>query len=212
MVADYPDKKSEQGLTAQALDALLAFLDPDRETAGQKYELIRLKLTKYFEWEGCAGVEELADEAINRVARAVERGKEIRDVQAYFYGVARLIHFEFLRDAEKHRRAVAEASASQPVLEGAVPADNESEAAIECLERCLESLPGQSRDLITRYYQGDQIAKIRNRRDLAAALGLASNALRNRALRLRSKLEGCVVQCLKQRDELVDSGTNIYGQ
>jgi|SRR5262249_18252789 len=210
MVADSSDKKSEKSLTAQALDALLALLDPDRELAGEKYELIRLKLTKYFEWEGCTGVDELADEAINRVARAVERGKDIRDLQAYFFGVARLIHFESLRDAEKHRRAVAEAS--HVIAENVVPGTDEYEAAIECLERCLESLSAQGRDLITRYYQGDQIAKIRNRRDLAAALGLASNALRNRALRLRSKLEACVVQCLEQRDGLVDSATNIYGQ
>jgi len=212
MAADSPDKKSQQGLTAQALDALLALLDPDREAAGEKYELIRLKLTKYFEWEGCAGIDELADEVISRVARAVERGKQIRDLQAYFFGVARLIHFESLREAEKQRRAAAEASASYVDADSVVPRLDSSEAAIECLERCLETLPGQGRDLITRYYQGDHIAKIRNRKDLAAALGLASNALRNRALRLRSKLEACVVKCLKQRDGSVDSATNIYGQ
>src|SRR5215813_4097428 len=212
MVADSPDKKSERGLTARALDALLAGLDSDREAAGEKYDLIRLKLTKYFEWEGCTSVDELADETINPVARAIERGREIRDLQAYFFGVARLIHFESLRDAEKQRRAVAEVSASKVEAENGVTGLDESEAAIECLERCLDGLPAQGRDLITRYYQGDQIAKIINRRDLAAALGLASNALRNRALRLRSKLEACVVQCLQKRDRSGDSATDIYGR
>lgn len=207
MVADSRDKKPRKELTAQALDALLAFLDPDRECAGEKYEDIRLKLTKYFEWEGCSFVEEHADETINRVARAIHEGREIRDLRAYCFGVARLIHLESLRAGEKQRRAVAELSLSQPVGSDS----GQAEAALECLERCLDTLPLNSRDLITKYYQGDQIAKIRNRKHLGEALGLAPNALRNRALRLRSRLENCVVQCLKQRDGLTDSATKIYG-
>jgi DNA-directed RNA polymerase specialized sigma24 family protein len=210
MVAESPDDKPKQGLTAQALDALLAILDSDRDRAGEKYEEIRLKLTKYFEWEGCVFAEEQADETINRVARAVQQGKDIVDLRAYFFGVARMIHFESLRNQEKQRRVLAELSAA-PAL--AVIVDgNPSETALGCLERCLETLPGEARDLITAYYQGDQVAKIRNRRDLARALGLASNALRNRALRLRAKLETCLVKCMKQRDGLADSATNIYGQ
>jgi DNA-directed RNA polymerase specialized sigma24 family protein len=208
MVVESPDNRTKQGLTGEALDALLAVLDPDRERAGEKYEEIRLKLTKYFQWEGCSFVEEHADETINRVARAVHQGKEIRDVGAYFFGVARMIHFESLRAGERQRRAVAELSIAQPVTSDS----GEVERALECLERCLETLPGESRDLITSYYQGDQIAKIRNRKSLAEALRLGPNALRNRALRLRSRLENCVVQCLKQRDGSTDSGTNIYGR
>jgi len=208
MVAESPDNKQKQDLTAQALDALLALLDTDRDRAGEKYEEIRLKLTKYFEWEGCPFVDEHADETINRVARAIQQGKEIRDLRAYFFGVARLIHFESLRNLEKQRRAVAELSTAP----AARPDGDGSEAALDCLERCLASLPSEGCDLIMKYYQGDQIAKIRNRRNLALALGLESNALRNRALRLRCKLEDCVMKCMKQRDELAETGTNIYGQ
>lgn len=208
MVAESPDNKQKQDLTAQGLDGLLALLDSDRDRAGEKYEEIRFKLTKYFEWEGCPFVDEHADETINRVARAIQQGKEIRDLRAYFFGVARLIHFESLRDLEKQRRVAAElftAPAARREGDG-------SDEALDCLERCLASLPSEGRDLIMKYYQGDQIAKIRNRRNLAQALGLESNALRNRALRLRSKLENCVMKCMKQRDGLTDSGTNIYGQ
>ena len=226
MVADSSEKKSDQDLTAQGLDALLARLDPDRDIAGEKYEEIRLKLTKYFEWEGCGFVDEHADEAINRVARAIQQGKEILDLRAYFFGVARLIHFEALREYEKQRRVFAEfsradLSRADHSMSGALgggsvedpfpgPGADQSAPALECLESCLEALPDAGRDLITRYYQGHQLAKIRNRRQLAETLGLASNALRNRALRLRSKLEACVVLCLKQRDELVDSATDKY--
>jgi len=208
MVAESPDSKQKQDLTAQGLDGLLALLDSDRDRAGEKYEEIRFKLTKYFEWEGCPFVDEHADETINRVARAIQQGKEIRDLRAYFFGVARLIHFESLRNLEKQRRAVAELSTAP----AARPDGDGSEAALDCLERCLASLPSEGCDLIMKYYQGDQIAKIRNRRNLALALGLESNALRNRALRLRCKLEDCVMKCMKQRDELAETGTNIYGQ
>jgi DNA-directed RNA polymerase specialized sigma24 family protein len=207
MAGDSRNKKVRRGLTAQALEALLAFLDPDRERAGEKYEEIRLKLTKYFEWQGCSFVEEHADETINRVADAIHQGKGIRDLRAYSLGIARMIHLELLRAGEKQRRAEAEMSLTQPV--GTDP--ESSVAALECLERCLDTLPVDSRDLITKYYQGDQIVKIRNRKSLAGALGLAPNALRNRVLRLRCRLESCVVQCLNQRDGLTDSATNIYG-
>jgi DNA-directed RNA polymerase specialized sigma24 family protein len=207
MVADSRDKKARKGLTAQALEALLVSLDPDRERAGEKYEEIRLRLAKYFEWEGCSFFEEHADETINRVAQAILQGKEIRDVRAYALAVARLIHLESLRAGEKQRRAFAEMSITQPF--GSSP--DQSEAALECLERCLDTLPPASRDLITEYYQGDQIVKVRNRKNLAERLGLAPNTLRNRALRLRSRLESCVVLCLQQRDGLADSGTNMYG-
>jgi hypothetical protein len=123
-----------------------------------------------------------------------------------------MIHFESLREAEKHRRAVAEL-AGHPVVvaEAAVAGTTDSEAALECLESCLDALPRHGRDLITRYYQGDRLAKVRNRKDLSESLGLAPNALRNRALRLRARLETCVARCLNRRDGLVDSGTNIYG-
>jgi len=52
MVAESPENEPKQGLTAQALDALLALLDSDRDRAGEKYEEIRLRLTRYFEWAG----------------------------------------------------------------------------------------------------------------------------------------------------------------
>jgi len=48
--------------------------------------------------------------------------------------------------------------------------------------------------LILRYYQGEQRAKIENRRALAERLGLTINALRIRASRIRSRLEACVIE------------------
>jgi DNA-directed RNA polymerase specialized sigma24 family protein len=197
MITDTRDKTG-RGLTAEALGALLAFLDPDRDRAGEKYEEIRLKLTKYFEWENCSFVEELADETINRVARAIDQGREIHDIRAFFFGVSRNIRLESLRAGDKQRRALAEMSRMQPFG----PDQPELESALQCLDRCLDALPEDRRVLIMKYYREDQ-----NREDLARTRGLTHSALRNRAHRIRDRLERCVGRCLKERDELVDSAT-----
>ena len=46
------------------LEALLKFLDPDRERAGERYETVRSRLIRLFEWRGCSSPEDLADEEI----------------------------------------------------------------------------------------------------------------------------------------------------
>lgn len=69
---------------------LLAQLDADRESAAEKYEQIRQKLTKFFQWRGCLTPDECVDLAIDRVTRRIAEGVEIttRDPYLYFHGVA----------------------------------------------------------------------------------------------------------------------------
>ena len=86
-------------LTQESFDALLAWLDPNRELAGRKYEDIRTRLIKIFSCRGCYEPEDLADETINRVT------KKLKDIESsfvgerarYFYGVANKVHMEYLR-------------------------------------------------------------------------------------------------------------------
>jgi len=61
-------RKITADLTQEAFDRLLAWLDRDRERAGQRYEEIRSQLIKIFVCRGCVASEELADLTINRVA------------------------------------------------------------------------------------------------------------------------------------------------
>jgi DNA-directed RNA polymerase specialized sigma24 family protein len=61
-----------------------------------------------------------------------------------------------------------------------------------CFERCLAELPADGRALILEYYAAEGRLKIDGRKRLAAALGLSDTALRNRAQRLRDRLERCV--------------------
>src|SRR5689334_18556794 len=56
-------------LSQEAFDALLDWLDSDREQAGIKYEDIRGRLVMMFAARGCVDAEDLADETINRVTQ-----------------------------------------------------------------------------------------------------------------------------------------------
>ena len=58
-------------MTQESFDSLLAWLDADRERAGRRYEEIRRRLIKILACRGCHDPEDLADEAINRVAGKV---------------------------------------------------------------------------------------------------------------------------------------------
>src|SRR5260370_8775058 len=53
-------------LTTASFESLLQRLDPDRERAGGKYENIRRKLIKFFQWNDCFAEEDLADEPLGR--------------------------------------------------------------------------------------------------------------------------------------------------
>jgi len=66
--------KKDWVLTKEGFDRFLATLDTDRDKAGEKYENIRLKLLKYFQWCGSVAPDIDADETINRVTRRIEEG------------------------------------------------------------------------------------------------------------------------------------------
>jgi DNA-directed RNA polymerase specialized sigma24 family protein len=181
--------KKEWSLTHENFDALLLWLDPNREQAGQKYEKIRLRLIKIFTCRGCFESEDLADETINRVAK---RLKDIADEfegdrSQYFYGVASKVYLEYVR--------------KKPAPSPPPPRRDSDEVELEyrCLERCMERLTSDNRQLVLQYYQEEKRAKIDHRKRLAESLGIALNALRIRAHRIRLTLLECVQQCLQEQ-------------
>jgi DNA-directed RNA polymerase specialized sigma24 family protein len=175
-------------LTQEAFDRLLSWLAHDRDEAGKKYEAIRSRLVKIFACRGCHEAEELADETINRVTTKVEAIEKtyVGDPALYFYGVAHKVHLEYLR-----KRPIPEAFATQTP-----PDDIEQE--YECLERCIQQLPSNQRELVLEYYREDKRAKIDHRKELARKMGIALNALRIRAHRIRLMLQQCVRNCVEQ--------------
>ena len=193
-----------RGLTPEAFYALLTQLNPDRDRAGEIYETIRRKLVRLFEWRGCGSPEDLADETINRVARRLAEGVELRssDPYGYFCGVAHLVYKEVMRRASREHRALVEGGGwpSPSFNDDSEPSDRR----LDCLRQCLGQLAPDQRDLVLRYHQGksDQGRSdpgennIRNRQKLADEAGIPMNALRIRVHRLRRKLESCVHTCL----------------
>jgi DNA-directed RNA polymerase specialized sigma24 family protein len=175
-------------ITQDAFDHFLTWLDPDREKAGRKYEDIRRRLIKIFACRGCSASEDLADETINRVIR---KSQELADSYTgdpalYFCGVARNVHLEYVK--------------KNPVWLP-VPAPDppeQKEREYRCLERCMEVLTQPNRELVLEYYKEEKHEKIVHRKELASRLGVAVNALRIRAYRIRASLLVCVENCIGQ--------------
>jgi DNA-directed RNA polymerase specialized sigma24 family protein len=173
-------------LCQESFDALLEWLAPNREQAGQKYEEIRQRLIRIFTARGCHEPEDLADETINRVASKVPSIGErySGDPALYFYAVANNIHREYLRRKP----------ASTPPIK--LDDSSDTEEQFRCLEYCLKVLTLENRELVIRYYQDEKKAKIDQRKLLARNLGIAPNALRIRACRIRASLLKCVEKCM----------------
>jgi RNA polymerase sigma-70 factor, ECF subfamily len=186
-------RHKHSALTQSSLDRLLTSLDPERERAGELYEIVRRKLLKFFDCRASPTPEDDADETINRVARRLADGEAIENMAAYFYGVARLV---LLESGRQHRREVASSDAmSAATLR---EESSESDIRLRCLEQCLQALPAANRELLVAYYEGDKGGRIRQRHQLADAQGLPINALRIRVHRLRVTMEECVRKCVRE--------------
>jgi RNA polymerase sigma factor (sigma-70 family) len=175
-------------LTQESFEALLTWLDSNRDIAGQKYEQIRTRLIKIFQCRGCCEPEDLADETINRVTKRLGaiRATFTGEPALYFFGVANKIYLEYLR-----RKPT-------PSLPIATESSEEAERQSRCLDRCVGQLTPINRELVLQYYQENKRAKIEHRKQLADRLGIAVNALRIRAHRIRRSLQNCVKECLNE--------------
>jgi DNA-directed RNA polymerase specialized sigma24 family protein len=180
--------RREWVITQESFEALLAWLDPNREAAGQKYENIRVRLIKIFSIRGCSDAEDLADLTINRViARLPDiKSSYVGDPVGYFHGVARKIYLESRRKKEI-ATGLPQSVAAPAIGVGVVR---------ECLRECLKQLTADQCELVLEYYLNDKRAKIDHRKHLAERFNLTANALRLRAHRIRAILEKCVVLCV----------------
>lgn len=154
--------------------------------SADRYEELHRRLISFFRWERCQFPEECADEAIDRVAKRLQSGEVIVSLDAYVHGVCRFV-------LQETRRAAKEI----PAVVDTAPAGDEQQFL--CLDSCLNNLSAEHRAMILRYYRGESTSNGESRRKLAAELGLEINALRNRALRVRDKLENCVRNCMNSR-------------
>lgn len=186
-------------ITQDKFEALLAWLNPDRARAGEKYEEIRQSLIKILTWRRCNKAEDVADEVISRVTEKLpELVKHYKgDPALYFYGVAKRVLLEYRKGEKLH---VPLSEVNEREIAPSQEQSGEPERMRECLKLCLQSLSPKKRETIMAYYLRDKQAKIDNRKEMARQMGVAGNTLRVRAYRIRAALEECVKRCLGRRN------------
>ena len=187
----------DRGLTPRAFDTLLARLDPDRDEAGRKYDELRRKLIKFFGLWGCSSPEDYADESLDRTARKIFEGEDVKNLHGFVIGVARLVHKEMVKREIRERNAVK----GLQRISAAARDPGEDEKRLRCYEHCLTTLPVDDRNLFIKYYQGEGRIGARQRETLRLQLDITMNSLRVRAFRVRKSLARCVRECLGQQSQ-----------
>ena len=177
-------------ITQESFKMLLGWLGTNDESAGEKYEKIRQRLIRIFVGRGCTEAELLADRTIDRVIAKVPQisSSYVGEPAAYFYGVAHKIHLEWLRHQKRERET--------PFVDMGAEAGQEEGVEYTCLESCLEKLPADAREMILEYYCDEKRAKIERRKRMAEKLGISIGALQIKASRVRTRLSGCVNDCV----------------
>ena len=180
----------------EPFETLLEWLDPEREKAGQRYEVIRTGLIRMFVSKGLSDAEHYADVAIDRVVKRLPeiRATYVGDPAKYFHGVGRNV----LREGQRQREIATD------ILPTPLP-DAERSATSECLSKCLAQLTPDKQAFILDYHLFKGHEKVKHHREMAGELSITEGALRTRAHHLRVSLEKCVLQCID------DPGRNKSG-
>jgi DNA-directed RNA polymerase specialized sigma24 family protein len=182
-----PSTKVKKEVTREKFASFLEWLNPDRELAGEEYERLRFRLCTFFSQRGSNFADELADETINRVILKSSE-ESIENKIAYFYGVAKNVYRESLRKERTHLDIDDVTIAAK--------APEEQSFSSECLDKCLDKLPAESRDLLLDYFSEAKQAKINLHRRISERMDMTQTALRMRVMRTKQKLKICVKECM----------------
>ena len=190
--------RDERGLTPIAFSRLLQWLDDGVNSHGDTYLEMRRRLVAYFDRRNRPAADELADQTLNRIGRTLEEAGTIatRPPARYCYVVAKFVLLEDIRRGQR-QVSLDEPWRADAVARGARLAGPDYEGSIQehrldCLDRCLQKLKPEQRELVVEYYRDTLRQKIERRRALAERLGISMNALGIRASRIRGTLEECM--------------------
>ena len=189
--------REEPKITRFAFHRLLAWLDDGVESGGETYIEMRRRLVAYFDRRNRPFADDLADETFNRISKTLEQSGsiEVTPPARYCYVVAR---FVLLEDVRRGRRYVpVDESRDLPTFgprpfAGSEDRDSVKEQRLECLDRCLDKLKPDQRELAIEYYRDAQGNRIEHRRELARRMGISMNALAIRVSRIRGALVACL--------------------
>jgi len=183
--------KRNREINPEAFEKMLLWLNENRDSAGRKYEAIRLRLIKIFSYRQCSHAEELTDKTIDRVVQKIDAIAKTYegDPAFYFLKVADHIYRENLR-----KPIAVELSDDIAQVED----EEDFRPHYECLKKCLKTLPDEKRMFIVNYYEEEKQAKIKFHKQIAQSLGIKLKKLHSRAFRIRTGLQKCVLECVKK--------------
>lgn len=197
-----PAQKKEWVLTGQAFEKLLGLFDPDPDIAAIRYEEMRRRLRKFFDWNRTKDPDELVDETFDRAARRINEGVEVRNAASYLTGIARLLLKEYwVSHASKTEEIGDQPAGGDTRLVPEEEEREESDQRLQCLEDCTGSLAQIECQRVLEYYSGEKREKIDNRIRMAREMGVTLGNLRVRMLRLRERLEKCILECVDKKSE-----------
>jgi RNA polymerase sigma factor (sigma-70 family) len=175
---------------------LLAWLSPDSELAGEKYEQMRQNLLDYFRRRGALDPPSLTDEVFTRVTKKVRFVAPgfVGNPAHYFLGVARKVLAEWRRQPE-----LTELPEHLSILSDDM-AGERKELLLQSLEQCWTILSPQKQEILLHYFLETPPFKLADSREqLARTMGLSLNSLRVTAHRLKKRLRRCIEKAMKKK-------------
>lgn len=184
-------------LEQDSFSCLLGLLDPDPEIAGEKYMMLRLKLTRVLYRKECPefAIEYLVDIALDRTGKKCVEGEPIENAEAYANGVIKYVFLEFRRGD-----FVIDRPDILPEPEPEPERFDELDDRLACLRSCLAGESDTDRLLLLGYYDAEGNEKNKDlRKKLAERLDLTMSNLKVKAFRIRTRVSDCVKACMKNR-------------
>jgi len=190
-------------LSTERFLGLLSWLDSDRSKAAEKYVLLRHKLVRAFERLPYGDPDDLADQAIDRIAKRLE-GESIHNLNSFAYAVAMKISLETRRSSARFVSIDADVDSEEPLVgerdpENRILDSMRNEKTVHCLGTCLQRLTAGDHTLLLEYYKGEKQARILHRQELAQKRATTVARLRSEVNLLREKLRNCVNRCLRSK-------------
>jgi|GEM_PF-677850 len=181
-------------------EALAGCAHSFRQLVEQNHRRIRLYLGRYVH---CSEeVDDIAQEVFCVAFSQLSHFRGEAKFSTWLIGIARNKALEFLKAETKRRtsrKQFFEAEiASQRVarLEEQHDRCGLAERRISAMQLCLDQLPGQSRELINRYYFDQQSAN-----KIVDASSVSAGSIRMKLLRIRQILQKCIVTRSQESDD-----------
>jgi RNA polymerase sigma factor (sigma-70 family) len=174
----------------------------------KQFNLLRLKLVRFFEIQGTpTEAEDFADETISRVAEKLSEGVKIEVSEPFYYfrGVAvNLLREHWRRDKKTvstediANKDFISNETNPEEIEKRLESLNFKERRLDCLQKTMQVLPTENRELFLQYHRESSVSREVLRTEIAEKMKIEITALRNRVTRLRKKIEQMVLECLEK--------------